>query len=337
MLGRSVGIVGVGSYLPEKVITNADLEKIVDTNDEWIVSRTGISQRHQADEDTALSDLCIEAAKLALADAKVKPEDLDLIIVATVTADYAFPSASCLVQGKLGATKAAAFDLGAGCSGFMYAIATGSQFIANGVYDNVLVIGADILTKITDYTDRGTCILFGDGAGAAVLQPVATGEGMLSFVLGSNGENGELLIQPAGGSRRPASVESVEARQHYIKMAGNEVYKFAVRTMGEAAVESLVKAGLQESDVDFLVPHQANIRIVDAAVKRLGIDRDKVIVNLDRCGNMSAASIPVALDEAVKTGKIHKGDVVVMVGFGAGLTYGACTMRWARNGEETNV
>lgn len=329
MKSRNVGIAGTGSYVPETVLTNADLEKIVDTNDEWIVTRTGIRERRQAGPDLAVSDLSVVAAERALQDAGLSAEDVDLIIVATVTADYQFPSASCLVQGKLGAKKAAAFDLGAGCSGFIYALATGSQFVANGIYDNVLVIGSDVLSKITDYTDRGTCILFGDGAGAVVLRPTQD-EGILSFVLGAQGENGDLLILPAGGSRRPASVESIEERQHYIKMSGNEVFKFAVRTMGEVAVQSLEKAGLTPEDIDVLVPHQANMRIIDSAVKRLGLDMDKVMVNIDRYGNMSAASIPVALDEAVKAGKIKKGDTIVSVAFGAGLTYGASTLKWVK-------
>lgn len=329
MKSRNVGIAGIGSYVPETVLTNADLEKIVDTNDEWIVTRTGIRERRQAGPDLAVSDLSVVAAERALQDAGLSAEDVDLIIVATVTADYQFPSASCLVQGKLGAKKAAAFDLGAGCSGFIYALATGSQFVANGIYDNVLVIGSDVLSKITDYTDRGTCILFGDGAGAVVLRPTQD-EGILSFVLGAQGENGDLLILPAGGSRRPASVESIEERQHYIKMSGNEVFKFAVRTMGEVAVQSLEKAGLTPEDIDVLVPHQANMRIIDSAVKRLGLDMDKVMVNIDRYGNMSAASIPVALDEAVKAGKIKKGDTIVSVAFGAGLTYGASTLKWVK-------
>jgi 3-oxoacyl-[acyl-carrier-protein] synthase III len=331
---RSVGISGLGSCLPDKILSNADLEKIVDTNDEWIETRTGIRERRIVDEDIALSDICVVAAQRALEDAGVHAEDIDLILVATITPDFVFPSTACILQDKLGAKKAAALDIEAGCSGFLYGLAVGSQFIATGMYNKVLVIGGETLSKILDMTDRGTCILFGDGAGAAVLSPVEDGNGFLSFVLGAQGQGGENLCMPAGGSRNPASEETVKDRQHFIKMSGNEVFKFAVRIMGEAAVQSLEKAGLSTKDVDVLIPHQANIRIIDAAMKRLDLDRDKVIVNLDKYGNMSAASIPVALDEAVKEGRIKNGDTIVMVGFGAGLTWGACAMKWAQNKEE---
>jgi 3-oxoacyl-[acyl-carrier-protein] synthase III len=331
---RSVGISGLGSCLPDKILSNADLEKIVDTNDEWIETRTGIRERRIVDEDTALSDICVVAAQRALEDAGVHAEDIDLILVATITPDFVFPSTACILQDKLGAKKAAALDIEAGCSGFLYGLAVGSQFIATGMYNKVLVIGGETLSKILDMTDRSTCILFGDGAGAAVLSPVEDGNGFLSFVLGAQGQGGENLCMPAGGSRNPASEETVKDRQHFIKMSGNEVFKFAVRIMGEAAVQSLEKAGLSTKDVDVLIPHQANIRIIDAAMKRLDLDRDKVIVNLDKYGNMSAASIPVALDEAVKEGRIKNGDTIVMVGFGAGLTWGACAMKWAQNKEE---
>jgi 3-oxoacyl-[acyl-carrier-protein] synthase III len=331
---RSVGISGLGSCLPDKILSNADLEKIVDTNDEWIETRTGIRERRIVDEDTALSDICVVAAQRALEDAGVHAEDIDLILVATITPDFVFPSTACILQDKLGAKKAAALDIEAGCSGFLYGLAVGSQFIATGMYNKVLVIGGETLSKILDMTDRGTCILFGDGAGAAVLSPVEDGNGFLSFVLGAQGQGGENLCMPAGGSRNPASEETVKDRQHFIKMSGNEVFKFAVRIMGEAAVQSLEKAGLSTKDVDVLIPHQANIRIIDAAMKRLDLDRDKVIVNLDKYGNMSAASIPVALDEAVKEGRIKNGDTIVMVGFGAGLTWGACAMKWTQNKEE---
>jgi 3-oxoacyl-[acyl-carrier-protein] synthase III len=331
---RSVGISGLGSCLPDKILSNADLEKIVDTNDEWIVSRTGIRERRIVDADTAVSDICVVAAQRALDDAGVHAEEIDLILVATITPDFVFPSTACILQDKLGAKKAAALDIEAGCSGFIYGLAVGSQFVATGMYNKVLVIGGETLSKILDMTDRGTCILFGDGAGAAVLSPVEDGNGFLSFVLGAQGQGGENLCMPAGGSRNPASEETVKDRQHFIKMSGNEVFKFAVRIMGEAAVQSLEKAGLSTKDVDVLIPHQANIRIIDAAMKRLDLDRDKVIVNLDKYGNMSAASIPVALDEAVKEGRIKNGDTIVMVGFGAGLTWGACAMKWAQNKEE---
>ncbi|PTX61251.1 3-oxoacyl-[acyl-carrier-protein] synthase-3 [Melghirimyces profundicolus] len=325
----SVGIIGTGAYLPEKVLTNADLEKMVDTNDEWIVSRTGIRERRIAAEDQASSDLATEAARRALEDAGVDPEELDLIIVATVTPDMLFPATACLVQDRLGAEKAATFDLSAACTGFLYGLASASQFIQSGMYRYALVVGVDCLSKITDYTDRNTCVLFGDGAGAAVLGPVGEGEGFFSFELGGDGSGGPLLMQPAGGSRRPASKESVDERLHFISMNGREVFKFAVRVLGASAEEALKKAGLTKEDVDFLIPHQANHRIIDAAVQRLGLSSDKVVVNLDRYGNMSSASIPVALDEAVKMGRIRKGDILVLVGFGGGMTWGASVLKWS--------
>lgn len=328
----SVGIVGTGSYMPEKVLTNADLEKIVDTNDEWIVSRTGIKQRHVADPDTPVSELCYQAALRALEDAKVSPEELDLIIVATITPDYVFPATAGLVAERLGAKKAAAFDLEAACTGFLYGVTTGAQFIATGMYKTVLVIGGETLSKILNWEDRGTCILFGDGAGAAVLQPVDEGYGFLSYELGTDGSGGKLLSMPGGGSMHPATLETIEKKMHAIQMAGSEVFKFAVRIMGETALKAIERAGLQKEDVDCLIPHQANMRIVDSAVKRLGIDPEKVVVNLNRYGNMSAASIPVALDEAARGGRLKYGDILVMVGFGAGLTWGAAVLKWSKRG-----
>lgn len=326
----SVGIVGTGSYVPDDVLTNADLEKIVETNDEWITSRTGIKERHIAGKGMPVSELCYQAGIRALADARISPEELDLVIVMTVTADYPFPATACIVADRLGAKKAAAFDLEAGCSGFLYGAATASQFIATGMYQTVLVIGAETLSKLVNWEDRSTCILFGDGAGAAVLQRVDEGYGFLSFELGADGSGGKLLMLPGGGSANPSTAETVANKMHTIHMAGNEVFKFAVRIMGEAAVRALEKAGLSKEDVDLLVPHQANMRIVDSAVKRLGIAPEKVVINLDRYGNMSAASIPVALDEAVRGGRISYGNVLVMVGFGAGLTWGAAVLKWAR-------
>lgn len=329
---RSVGIVGIGSYVPENVITNKDFEKFLDTNDEWIISRTGIKQRHIAPKDMPVSELCYQAGLKALEDAKIAPEEVDLVIVATITPDYAFPATACLVADRLGAKNAAAFDLEAGCTGFIYGVVTGSQFVATGMYKTVLVIGGETLSKVLNWTDRSTCILFGDGAGAAVLQPVKDGFGFLGYELGSDGSGGPLLSQPAGGSMHPASLETIEKNLHTIQMEGKEVYKFAVRVMGDVSVKVLEKAGLSKGDVDLLIPHQANIRIVDAAVKRLGISPDKVIVNLDKYGNMSAASIPVALDETFKSGRIKEGDIVVIVGFGTGLTWGACVLKWTKVG-----
>ncbi|MDR3599195.1 MAG: ketoacyl-ACP synthase III [Desulfosporosinus sp.] len=329
---RSVGIVGTGSYLPDKVLSNADLAKFVDTNDEWIASRTGIRQRHIAEKDMPTSELCYQAGLRALEDAQIVPEEIDLIIVATMTPDYAFPATACLVADRLGAKNAAAFDLEAACSGFIFALATASQFVATGMYKTVLVIGGEVLSKILNWEDRSTCILFGDGAGAAVLQAVKEGFGFLSFELGADGSGGKLLSQPAGGSKCPASLETVGKNLHTLQMEGREVYKFAVRIMGDVSVKVLEKAGIKKEDVDLFLPHQANTRIIDAAVKRLGISPDKVVVNLDKYGNMSAASIPVALDEAVKARRITEGDTIVMVGFGAGLTWGACVLKWTKVG-----
>lgn len=325
---NAVGILGTGSFLPDRILTNKDLEAMVETSDEWIVTRTGIRERRIAPYDMATSDLCFEAAKKALAMAEVAAEDLDLIIVATVTPDHAFPATACILQDRLGAKKAAAFDLEAGCSGFMYAFAIASQFIQNGNYRYVLLLGAETFNKIVNWEDRTTCILFGDGAGAAVVGPVKEGYGMLSFSLGADGSGGPWLIQPAGGSRMPASVDTVTKKLHTIHMKGQDVFKFAVKAMADAAFEVLEKAGLKPKDVSWLIPHQANTRIIEAAIKRLGIPLEKTIINLDRYGNMSSASIPVALDEVLREGKIKKDDIILLVAFGAGMTTGASVLRW---------
>jgi len=326
----SVGITGTGSYLPQKEITNFDLEKTVDTTDEWIKTRTGISKRRVADDKTATSDLATEAAKRAIEDARLSPEDIDLIIVATVTPDMAFPSTACIVQKNIGATKAAAFDIEAACSGFVYGITIGEQFIKSGVYKNVLVIGAETLSKILNWKDRNTCVLFGDGAGAAILQPVEEGYGILSSTLGADGASGDYLTQPAGGSRIPASLESIENNLHYVQMDGSEVFKFAVRIMAKSALQAIENSGLNINDIDYMIPHQANIRIIEAAAKRLKIDMDKVYVNLNNYGNMSAASVPVALDEAVRKDNIKAGDIVTLVAFGGGLTWGSSVIKWSK-------
>ncbi|SHJ95658.1 beta-ketoacyl-ACP synthase III [Paramaledivibacter caminithermalis] len=325
---RSVGILGTGSCLPENVITNYDLEKIVDTSHDWIVTRTGIHSRRIVDDNTATSDLATKAALKALEAAGVSAKELDLIIVATVTPDMSFPSTACIVQKNIGATNAAAFDLGAGCSGFIYELAVAKQFIATGVYNKILIIGAETLSKIMNWNDRNTCVLFGDGAGAAVLGVTEEGTGILSTYLGADGEGGKFLTLPAGGSRMPASVQTVEQNLHYIKMDGSEVFKFAVRAMGNASKKALKLCNLDVNDIDYLVPHQANTRIISASAKRLKLPMEKVYVNLDRYGNMSAASIPVALDEAIRKGKIKKGYNVVLVGFGAGLTWGSSVIKW---------
>ncbi|MCS7459497.1 ketoacyl-ACP synthase III [Paenibacillus doosanensis] len=323
-----VGIIGTGKYVPDRVLTNRDLEKMVETNDEWIVTRTGIRERRLVSAEQASSDLAYEASLKALDAAGISPEQLDLIIVATITPDMAFPSTACILQEKLGAKKAAAFDLSAACSGFIYGLANASNFIAVGTYKHALVVGAECLSKITDYTDRNTCILFGDGAGAVVLGQVPEGRGFRSFELGADGGGGELLRIRGGGSRCPVSPESIEGKQHFIYMAGSEVFKFAVRIMGSAAEEALRKAGIEKKDIDLLVPHQANIRIIQSALNRLELSEDKCMINLDKYGNVSAASIPIALAEAVEQGRVNEGDHIVLVGFGGGLTWGASVIVW---------
>ncbi|SCI73992.1 3-oxoacyl-[acyl-carrier-protein] synthase 3 [uncultured Clostridium sp.] len=327
-MNTKAGILGVGSYLPEKIISNFDLEKIMDTSDEWIRTRTGIKERRVADENEATSDLATKAALNAIKNANLTPEDIDLIIVATITPDMIFPSTACLVQANIKATKAACFDLEAACSGFIYGMTVAKQFIETNTYKHVLVIGAEALSRILDYEDRSTAILFGDGAGAVVMGSVNEG-GVLSTNLGSDGNGKDYLNIPAGGSKNPASEETLKNRLHYVKMAGNDVFKFAVRIMQEASIKCVESANLDIQDIDYLIPHQANIRIIEASAKRLKLNIDKVYVNLDRYGNMSAASIPVALDEAYREGKIKKGDNIVLVGFGGGLTWGASVVRWS--------
>ncbi|OWA33724.1 3-oxoacyl-ACP synthase [Saccharibacillus sp. O16] len=325
---RPVGVIGTGKYVPERILDNAELEKMVDTNDEWIVSRTGIRERHIAAPEQATSDLAYEASLKALASAGIQPEELDLIIVATITPDTSFPSTACILQEKLGAKKAAAFDLSAACSGFVYSLAAATGFIQNGMYNNALVIGADTLSRITDYTDRNTCVLFGDGAGAVVLGEVAQGRGFQSFDLGAEGAGGDLLKLPAGGSRLPSSPETLEGKQHFISMNGRDVFKFAVRVMGTATEEVLRKAELTKDDIDLFIPHQANIRIIQSAMQRLNLSEDRVMINVDKYANTSAASIPLALVEAYEEGRIQEGDRVVMVGFGGGLTWGGAALIW---------
>ncbi|WP_255654368.1 beta-ketoacyl-ACP synthase III [Cohnella sp. REN36] len=328
MNGIPVGILGTGKYAPERRLTNQDLERMVDTNDEWIVSRTGIRERRIAAEHEATSDLAYEASVRALAAAGITADQLDLIIVATITPDMFFPSTACILQDRLGAKKAAAFDLSAACSGFIYGLANASGFIALGTYKYALVIGADTLSRITDYTDRNTCVLFGDGAGAVVIGAVPEGRGFQSFELGADGSGGEHLRLPGGGSRVPSSERSVAERQHFMQMNGREVFKFAARIMGNAADEALRKAGVSKEEIDLLIPHQANIRIIQSSLERLNLPPEKCVINVDKYGNMSAASIPLALAEAVEEGRVKDGDRIVLVGFGGGLTWGASVLVW---------
>lgn len=324
---RRATIIGLGKYLPEEIMTNHDLEKIVDTTDEWIKTRTGIEKRRIAAKEQATSDLAYAAAKEALEDADIAAEELDLIIVATITPDMLFPATSCIVQEKLGAKNAAAFDLGAGCSGFVYGLTTAVNFVETGMYDNILVIGAEVLSKILDWEDRGTCVLFGDGAGAAVISAAEKG-GFLASDLGADGKGADTLYQPAGGSRIPASHESVRNKEHFLKMEGTPVFKFAVKAMSRASLDVLKKAGVKKEDVKLLIPHQANTRIIDAAAKRLKLNDDQIYVNLPEYGNTSAASIAIALAEAKEKGLINNGDKIVLVAFGAGLTWASTVIEW---------
>jgi len=327
-VGRTCSIAAVGAYVPEKVMTNADLEKIVDTTDEWITTRTGIRQRRIAAEDEHTSDLGAKAARIALERAGVKPEEVDLVVVATLTPNMLFPSTACLVQEKIGAVNAAAFDVEAACSGFIYALEIGQQFIMSRTYDTVLVIGAEKLSSIIDWQDRNTCVLFGDGAGAAVLQNRESAHGLLTACMGADGSKAGLLSMPGGGSQIPASVDSVNNRLHYLRMDGKETFKNAVNAMCTAAREALARCELDISQIKCIIPHQANQRIISAVGDRLGASEDQVFVNVDKFGNTSAASVAIALDEAVETGRIQRGDLILMVVFGAGLTWGAAIIEW---------
>ena len=320
-------ILGLGKYLPEKVLTNADLEKMVDTSDEWITTRTGIKERHIAAKDEATSDLAAKAAKEALKAASLKAAELDLIIVATVTPDMPFPSTATIVQAKLGAKNAFCFDISAACAGYIYGITIAQQFIARGTCKNALVIGAETLSRITDWEDRNTCVLFGDGAGAAVLGE-SKGQGILSAYLGSDGTKTDLLQMPGGGSRNPASAQTVKDRLHYIKMEGSELFKIAVTSMADAALMALKNAGLKCADVNWIIPHQANLRIINAVAKRLGFVNAQVYLNIEKYGNMSSACVAIALCEAAEEGKIKKGDIVLLDAFGGGLVWGALIIKW---------
>jgi 3-oxoacyl-[acyl-carrier-protein] synthase-3 len=322
-------ISGVAGYVPPGVLTNADLEKMVATNDEWIRTRTGIRERHIADSCTATSHLATEAANLLLAQTKTDAADIDLIIVASVTPDMMFPATACLVQTRIGAKKAWGFDLSAACSGFAYALTVGAQFVGSGAHKKVLVIGSDKMSSILDYTDRATCILFGDGAGAVLLEPAGENEGILDFEHDVDGSGGQYLYQPGGGSLYPASAETVAKKMHVVHQEGSQVFKYAARRMAEMSSRLLERNGFTKDDLTLLVPHQANLRIIRAAQERLGVDDSKVMVNIDRFANTTAATIPLGLWDALKQGRLHKGDLVLIVTVGAGYTTGGVLLRWA--------
>jgi 3-oxoacyl-[acyl-carrier-protein] synthase-3 len=325
---RRIKISGTGYYVPEKILTNADLEKMVDTSDEWIVTRTGIRERRMLSDDQATSDLCIEAARRALKDGHCDIKDVDLILVATNTPDTIFPATACWVQKGLKAPQVAAFDLQAGCTGLLYGMIVAEGMILGGVAKRILLIGADALTRITNWEDRSTCVLFGDGAGAFVLEESHDESGLLSHYWGADGSLGELLWMPAGGSRTPTSAETVEKRLHFLQMKGNEVFKHAVKRMGEAAELVLKRAGIKKDDIAYLIPHQANSRIISATGERAGIPKEKVYSNIERYGNMSVATIPVGLNELKAAGKLKKGDLLLLDAFGAGFTWAAVVYRW---------
>jgi 3-oxoacyl-[acyl-carrier-protein] synthase-3 len=322
-------ITGVTGYVPPKVMTNADLEKIVATNDEWIRTRTGIRERHVVEKGMASSHLATEAAKALLAQTKTDPAEIDMIIVASVTPDMFFPATACLVQCRIGAKKAWGFDLSAACSGFAYALTVGAQFVGAGTHKKVMVIGSDTMTSILDYKDRATCVLFGDGAGAVLLEPADSNEGIIDFEHDVDGAGGEFLYMPAGGSLHPSSQETVEKRMHYVHQEGSQVFKYAVRRMAELSAHLLEQNGFTNNDLALLVPHQANLRIIRATQERLGVDDSKVMVNIDRYGNTTGGTIPLGLRDAVEQGRLKKGDLVLIVTVGAGYTTGGVLLRWA--------
>ena len=321
-------VIGTGAYLPERRMTNRDVEKLVDTSDEWIVERTGIRERRIAAPEEATSDLASAAGRAALASAGLASSELDLIIVGTATPDMLFPSTACLVQERLGAKQAFAFDLSAACTGFLYALAVADQYLRAGTHRTALVIGAEVLSRMIDWTDRGTCILFGDGAGAVVLRAEEGERGVLSTHLHADGALWDLIHMPGGGSRMPPSAETLAGRMNFLKMKGNETFRVAVRALEEVAREALSANGVEPSDLALLIPHQANLRILQAVAERLKLPPEKVMINVDRYGNTSAASVPIALDEAVRSGRVRPDDLVLLEAFGAGLTWGAALIRW---------
>ncbi len=326
--GYKASITGVGSFLPEKVLTNDDLSKMLDTTDEWIIKRTGIRERRIVENGVAASDLAVEASLRALDDANVLPTEVDLIITSTITPDCLFPSTSCHVQEKLGARNAGAFDLLAACAGFVYALSVAKSFVASGTMKTVLVIGAECMSKITDYTDRSTCILFGDGAGAVVVQQGNGRREIITTHLGSDGSQAELLMLPAGGSKLPASRETVDSRLHYIKLRGKEVFKQAIINMVDVITKTAAENNMQVEDIDMIIPHQSNIRIIEAAMEKLKLPREKAYINIDRYGNTSSASIPIAIDEIEKGEMLKPGNTVLLVAFGGGLTWSSSIIKW---------
>jgi len=325
---RTVSIAGTGSCLPHRVLSNADLEKMVDTTDDWITSRTGIRERRIAGSGELTSDMGAEAARRALADAKIAAARLDVIICATITPDMPFPSTACVIQAKIGASRAMCFDVEAACSGFIYALEVGKQFVMTSSYEHVLVVAAEKLSSIIDWKDRNTCVLFGDGAGAVLLQHTAGSQGIMTSSIGSDGTRGELLCMPGGGCRHPASVESVQGRLHYLKMSGKEVFKQAIVSMQRAAEEALHRCQLRVEDLACVIPHQANMRIIQGLAERMKVHTDKFYINMHRYGNMSAASAAVALDEGAREGRFQRGDHILLIAFGAGLTWGATVIQW---------
>ena len=323
-------ISALGTYVPPRLLTNADLEKMVDTTNEWIMTRVGIRERHIVDKGVASSDLAVEAAKKALAQRGLAPTDIEAIIVGTVTPDMLFPSTACLVQNKLGAKGAWGFDLSGACSAFLYSLQTGAQFIATGAHKRVLVIGSDVMSSIIDYTDRATCVIFGDGAGAAILEPAEDDSvGLIDFIHEVDGSGGQYLYMPGGGSLNPSSKETIEKKMHYVHQDGQQVFKFAVRKQAEACVKLLERNGLKGSDIDAFIPHQANLRIINATAERLGLRPESVIINIDRYGNTTAGTIPLAMNTAIEQGKLKKGSLVMLASVGAGFTIGATLLRWA--------
>lgn len=325
---QRASITGIGSYLPNKVLTNYDLEKMVDTSNDWIIQRTGIKERRIVENGVTTSDLATQASLRAMEDAGVSPKDLDMIITSTITPDHIFPSTSCYIQQKIGATRACAFDILAACAGFIYAMSIGQSFINSGAMKTILVVGAECLSKITDYTDRATCVLFGDGAGAVVIQRDPIKHEILSSHLAADGSEANVLIMPGGGAKNPASLESVQQRLHYIQFKGKEVFKLAINNITNLILETTRENGLTLNDIDLIIPHQSNLRIIEATMEKLGLPMEKAFVNIDKYGNTSSASVPIAIDEARKEGRLRKGNIVMLVAFGGGLTWGSSVIRW---------